>query len=144
MIYFMTIFHCSPALTFINLANAYTKSDLQVMNTTIEKNWIQQAILCYCPFRVSIPLLWSASFFECERETKCLQCLIISVSSYDFWLLLLNPLQCDSGFAMIGPSGMFIFMSWDIVIMESGAFNSKGSNVPFLQNLNSVPLRSDE
>ncbi len=32
MTYFMTVFDCSPALTFINLANAYTKSDLQVMN----------------------------------------------------------------------------------------------------------------
>lgn len=69
-----TIFHCSPALTFINLGNAYIKSDLQVTNTTTDsskvgkRNWIQQSILCYCPFRMSMPLLWSASFFECERD----------------------------------------------------------------------------
>ncbi len=164
MIYFTTIFHCSPALTFINLANTYTKSDLQVMNTTCfikkkQKIWIQQAIVCYCHFKVSIPLLWSASFFECERETKCLQWLIISVWSYDFWLLLQNLLQCNSGFAkrlllkeeaMIGPtvhsspSGKFIFMSGATVNMKSGVFNSKGSSVPFLQNLNSVLLWSDE
>lgn len=52
--------------------------------------------------------------------------------------------------AMIGPtvhsspSEKFIFMSGATVNMKSGVFNSKGSNVPFLQNLNSVPLRSDE